>query len=51
MRFRSKDIYRRINNPTKFERWCDRMPKWVDILLIILKLGIVGLILFVMFLD
>lgn len=47
----SNDTYRRINHPTKFEQWCDGLPKWVDVVLIVLKLGIVGLILFVMFFD
>ncbi len=45
MRFKHEnDLYRRINHPTKFERWCDGLPEWVDWALIILKLGFVGLV-------
>lgn len=47
MRYRFKgydDLYRRINHPTKFERWCDGLPEWVDWVLIVFKMGLVGLI-------
>ena len=49
MRYKSqKDLYRRINHPTKFERWCDGLPAWVDTVVIILKLGLAGLIVLAM---
>jgi uncharacterized protein involved in cysteine biosynthesis len=50
MKYRGhRDSHRRINHPTKFEQWCDGLPNWVDWLLIVLKLGLVGLVLLVIF--
>jgi hypothetical protein len=43
MRF-TNDTYRRINHPTKFEKWWDGLPSWVYTVCNILKVIVAFLI-------
>jgi hypothetical protein len=45
MRLFENSTYRRINHPTKFEKWWDSLPTWVYTVFDILKVLIAILVL------
>lgn len=49
MKYTSKNTYRRINKPTRFEKWWDSLPSWVEVTVDIIKILVFLLIVYICF--